>query len=157
MLKPPLFIPENALALRALDLFRQTHQRLALVIDEHGSVAGVITPEDILETVISDLPDEPEEGIIARADDSWLVDGMLNIDEFEDYLDKEIFPEDERGDYQTMGGFVMMRVGKIPRASDHFEWGDLRFEVVDMDGRRVDKILVTRLSPPDEKASATHE
>ena len=157
VLKPPLFIPENALALRALDLFRQTRQRLALVIDEHGSVAGIVTPEDILETVIGDLPDEPQERIIARSDDSWLVDGMLNIDEFEDYLDQELFPEDERGDYQTMGGFIMMRVGRIPREADHFEWGGLGFEVVDMDGRRVDKILVTRLHAPEEKDSPAHE
>ena len=153
-LKPPLYIPENALALRALDLFRQTRQRLALVIDEHGSVSGVITPQDILESVMTDLENEAEAEIVRRADNSWLVDGMMNIDEFEDYLDLDIFPEEERGDYDTIGGFVMMRIGRIPQTADQFTWNGLNFEVMDMDGRRVDKVLVSQPDSTSQKADS---
>ncbi len=153
-LKPPLYVPETALALQALEQFRQTGQRIALVIDEHGSVTGVTTPQDILEAVVGELPTEAvDASITPRADGSWLVDGMLNIDELEDYIDETIFPEDERGDYQTLGGFMMMRIGRIPQASDSFEWSGLRFEIMDMDGRRVDKILVSRLGNPAQEAA----
>ena len=94
--------------------------------------------------------------ITQRADGSWLIDGMMHIDEVEDLLDdKSLFPESERGDYQTIGGFMMMRVGRIPEPADQFEWNGMRFEVMDMDGRRVDKILVSRLNQPaEEKADA---
>ncbi|MAS35050.1 MAG: hypothetical protein CL610_13655 [Anaerolineaceae bacterium] len=145
ILKPPLIVPENALALSAMEHFRRSDQRLALVIDEHGSVTGILTPQDILEAIVSSAPADTHTEITPRSDGSWLVDGMLNIDEFEDYTGESIAPEDERGDYQTMGGFVMMRIERIPQPADQFEWNHLRFEVVDMDGRRVDKILVTRL------------
>jgi putative hemolysin len=152
-LKIPLFIPESALVLHVLEQFRQSGQRLALIIDEHGSMVGVTTPQDILEAVVGDLPTEAVEArIVERSEDSWLVDGMLNIDEFEDYLDETVFPEEERSDYQTLGGFVMMRIGRIPQTADRFEWNRLNFEVVDMDGRRVDKIMVTRRPAPDAKA-----
>ncbi|HLV37530.1 MAG TPA: hemolysin family protein, partial [Spirillospora sp.] len=152
-LKPPLYVPESALVLQALEQFRQSGQRIALVIDEHSSVVGVTTPQDILEAVVGTLPAGTEEASITpRTDDSWYVDGMINIDEFEDYIDQPIFPEDERGDYHTLAGFVMMRIGRIPQTADRFEWNGLSFEVVDMDGRRVDKILVTRL-PPAETSS----
>lgn len=153
VLKPPLYVPESALALHALEQFRQSGQRIALVIDEYSSVVGVTTPQDILEAVVGALPaGAAEASIIPRTDDSWYVDGMLNIDEFEDYIDQPVFPQDERGDYYTLAGFVMMRIGRIPQTADRFEWNGLSFEVVDMDGRRVDKILVTRL-PPTEASS----
>jgi putative hemolysin len=151
-LKPPLVIPENALATSTLEQFRQSRQRMALVIDEHGSVSGVVTPQDILEAVLGDLPAEAEARVSQRPDGSWLVDGMLHIDELEALLDdKALFPEDERGDYQTLGGFVMMRIGRIPEPADQFDWNGMRFEVMDMDGRRVDKILISRLEPPAEE------
>lgn len=153
-LKPPLYVPETALALQALEQFRQSGQRMALVIDEHGSITGVTTPQDILEAVVGELPTEDvEASITTREDGSWLVDGMLNIDELEDYIDETIFPEDERGDYQTLGGFMMMRIGRIPQAGDHFEWNALRFEVMDMDGRRVDKLLVSRVDSTKREAA----
>lgn len=155
-IKTPLVIPENAPATSALEQFRITGQRLALVMDEHGSISGVITPQDILEAVLGEAPAETEARMSQRADGSWLVDGMLHIDEVEDLLDdKALFPEDERGDYQTLGGFVMMRIGRIPQPADQFEWNGMRFEVMDMDGRRVDKILISRLNKPtEEKADA---
>lgn len=155
-IKTPLVIPENAPATSALEQFRITGQRLALVMDEHGSISGVITPQDILEAVLGEAPAETEARMSQRADGSWLVDGMLHIDEVEDLLDdKTLFPEDERGDYQTLGGFVMMRIGRIPQPADQFEWNGMRFEVMDMDGRRVDKILISRLNKPtEEKADA---
>ena len=151
-LKTPLVLPENAQATSALEQFRITGQRLALVIDEHGSVSGVITPQDILEAVLGEPPEETEARMSQRADGSWLVDGMLHIDELENLLDdKDLFPETERGDYQTLGGFVMMRMGRIPQPTDQFDWNGMRFEVMDMDGRRVDKILISRLNQAAEE------
>jgi putative hemolysin len=153
-LKPPLVLPENALATSALEQFRETGQRLALVIDEHGSVSGVVTPQDILEAVLGDLPTTTAARMARREDGSWLVDGMLHIDELENLLDdKDLFPEEEHGDYQTLGGFVMMRIGRIPLPTDQFDWNGMRFEVMDMDGRRVDKILISRLNAPTEEKS----
>jgi putative hemolysin len=117
-------------------------------------VAGVITSTDILEAIVGDLPaaGEPAEPeAIRREDGTWLLGGTLNIDEMKDLLEIPSLPDEEEGSYQTVGGFVMSQLGEIPREGDHFEWGEHRFEVMDMDGRRVDKVLVTPLAEPGEK------
>lgn len=155
VLQQPLFIPENVLMIEALDRFREQRENFALVIDEHGSIEGVISTKDILEAITGDLPemeDHGESSIIERDTNSWLVDGMVRPDELEDHLGRSIFPEDERGKYQTLGGFMMARLGHIPKASDRFVWAGMRFEVVDMDGRRVDKVLIEVL-PEEDNAS----
>lgn len=144
--RPPLFVPATTPAFTLLELLRQSRQHLALVIDEYGGIIGLVTLLDVLEAIVGDLPASDEElaAYTQREDGSWLVDGMLPIDEFEELLDGLELPEDERGDYQTLGGFVLARLGRIPTAGDAFAWGSLRFEVMDMDGHRVDKVLVAR-------------
>jgi putative hemolysin len=147
LLQPPVFVPENMPALRALELFRSTRSSLLLVIDEFGGLQGLVTPTDLLESVVGELPlpgQISDQEVVQREDGSLLIDGMYPIDEFLDLLDIDSLPEYDKGLYQSLGGFVMNYLGRIPAPGDHFEWKDFRFEVVDMDGLRVDKILVAR-------------
>lgn len=148
LITEPLFVPENMPALNTLEQFRQTGKHIALVIEEHGGIEGLVTITDILEAIVGDLPEEHEinqEQYTRREDGSWLIDGMLNIEEVEDLLDLRLFPEDERGDYDTLGGFMMKRLGRIPEAADVVDWNGVQLEVVDMDGYRVDKVLISYL------------
>ena len=128
-------------ASRALEVFKQKRAELMLVIDEFGSLQGLLTLNDIIEEIVGDI--EVEQQATQRQDGSWLLDGLLPVDDF-----KEIFKVDQlphETEYESLSGFVMMSLGRVPQATDHFEWNGLRFEVMDMDGRRVDKVLVTTL------------
>lgn len=151
ILSDPLFVPEAMRALKLMELFKQSGTHIALIMDEYGGVQGLVTFSDILEAIVGDIPtsaEEEEPPIIEREDGSWLVDGMLPIDEFADRFRLGDLVESGRGRYQTLGGFVLVHIGHIPSAGDHFPLGELRFEVVDMDGRRVDKVLVSRRDAP---------
>ncbi len=144
MLKP-LFIAESMLALKALELFKQTGRHMAMVVDEYGGTAGIVTLIDILEAIVGNLPSADDQRSLPakqREDGSWLVDGMIPIDDFKEALNIPKLDGDELGDYQTLGGFVMAHMGRIPSEGEHFIWGGYRFEVVDMDGMRVDKVLI---------------
>jgi len=152
-LRKPVYIPETLPVFNLMETFKKKCEQMALIIDEHGSVQGVVTLNDILESIVGDLPfeDEPEEQrIMEREDGSWLIDGMLPIDEFWEFFNIKSSQEEEWG-YQTLGGFVMTKLGRIPVTSDKFDAYQMRFEVVDMDGKRVDKVLISRL-PNDEPA-----
>jgi putative hemolysin len=147
-LRQPLFIPESTRGLKVLEQFKKFGTHIAMVVDEYGVIQGLVTMHDIFEEIAGDITDfneEPEEPqIIQREDGSWLLDGMLSIEELLDQFD---IPESaispvERGNYHTLGGFVSMQLGKIPISGEHFQWRKLRFEIVDMDGKRVDKVLV---------------
>ena len=141
-LSPALFIPETTFASRALEIFKESNKELVLVIDEFGGVTGLLTINDVIEEIVGDIEiGEPQ--VTQRQDGSWLLDGMLDIDEFKELFHLGILPNED--DYETLAGFVMTSLGKIPRTSDQFEWEGLRFEVVDMDARRVDKVLVSTL------------
>jgi putative hemolysin len=141
-LSPALFIPETTFASRALEVFKESNKELVLVIDEFGGVTGLLTINDVLEEIVGDIEiGEPQ--YTQRQDGSWLLDGMLDIDEFKELFNLGTLPNDD--EYETLAGFVMTSLGKIPHTSDQFEWEGLRFEVVDMDARRVDKVLVTTL------------
>jgi len=147
LLEKPLFIPENTPAVRVLEMEKELGVHEALVIDEYGGVMGFVTLFDVLEAIIGELPskgevDEPE--IVQREDGSYLLDGLLPIDEFKDLLDIDSLPEEDKVGYQTVGGFVMNQIGSIPAPGQCFKLEDLRVEVLDMDGHRVDKVLVTR-------------
>ncbi|MBE9181438.1 HlyC/CorC family transporter [Oculatella sp. LEGE 06141] len=145
MLRQPLFIPESTRAMKVLEMFKQSGTHVALIIDEYGVVQGVVTLNDVMEVIIGDVPfaDQPHEAdMIQREDGSWLVDGMIPIDKFKEAFKVAELPGERRGNYQTLGGFLITQLGHIPRSSDHLVWDDYRFEVVDMDGNRVDKILV---------------
>ncbi len=140
-LRPALFVPETSPASKILELFKQAQIPLALVIDEYGGTQGLVTLNDILEAIVGDV-ETVEPQAVQREDGSWLLDGTIPAEEFKEILRLEELPGEERGYYQTLGGFVMMSLGHIPVEGDHFQWGQLRFEVMDMDGRRVDKVLV---------------
>lgn len=153
-----LFVPDSMPAVQLLESFRGSHKHVALVMDEYGAVEGLVTVTDLLTAIVGDLPADASEAqgsFISRADGSWLVEGSAAMEEVAEHFGLDNLPEDERGTYQTIGGFVMARLGRVPKASDHFEWGGMRFEVMDMDGRRIDKVLVARAtsSRPEQKAS----
>ncbi|NET38794.1 MAG: HlyC/CorC family transporter [Cyanothece sp. SIO1E1] len=153
-LRQPLFVPETTRALKILEMFKQCKTSIALTVDEYGVIQGLVTLHDILEAIIGDLPsvDQPEESpAVQREDGSWLLDGMLSVERFKELFDMEELPGEAMGNYQTLGGFVITYLGRIPNAADHFEWKRLRFEVMDMDGNRVDKVLVMPKSKPDSQ------
>lgn len=149
-MRSPLYVPESVHALRALERFKQSGIHMALLIDEYGGIEGVVTLFDILEAIVGDIPtlgEIEEPPIVQREDGSWLVDGLLAIDEFIAHFDIRTMPSE--GAYQTVGGFMVLMIGNVPSASDYFEWQGLRLEVADMDGNRVDKILVELLPEED--------
>ncbi len=144
-----LFVPDSMAAIKLLESFRSAHKHVALVMDEFGAVEGLVTGTDLLEALVGHLPANATEAMgafVQRADGSWLVDAAVSMEEASTTLDLPELPEEEAGAYHTLGGFVMARLGRIPAVADHFEWGGLSFEVMDMDGRRIDKVLVNRLS-----------
>ncbi len=140
-LRPAFYVPETMMASRALEVFKEKNAELMLVIDEFGSLQGLLTLNDIIEEIVGDIEVEPQ--ATQRQDGSWLLDGLLNVDDFKEIFKVEKLPHEE--EYESLSGFVMMSLGRVPQAADHFEWNGLRFEVMDMDGRRVDKVLVTTL------------
>jgi putative hemolysin len=148
-LHPPLFVSETLPALELLQTFKQSRVQIALLVDEYGSVQGLVTLDDVLESIVGEIPSQEqneEREAIQREDGSWLLGGLLPVDEFKDLFHVQELPGEERGDYQTLGGFVMMQMGRIPLTGDKFTWDVLNFEILDMDGRRVDKVLVTPVS-----------
>ncbi len=145
VIKNPLFIPETATALNVLEKFRDAETHLAIIIDEFGSTLGLVTTNDILEAIIGDLPfgGIRSESIVKREDGSWLLDARLSNGEFCGVLGIKVLPSDEKGMYETLAGFVLKRLEKLPSKGEKFEWENHIFEVVDMDGKRVDQVLVT--------------
>lgn len=147
ILEPPLYVPETMTLMKLLEQFKRTHLPVALVVDEFGDVEGLVSLSDVTASIVGDLPPEPgEEPMIVRRDDgSWLIDGAVDIDTTTRTLGTDsLFGDDERQHYHTLGGFIMQRLGRIPRTGDVMEVRGFRFEVVDMDGNRVDRVLVSR-------------
>ena len=150
ILKPAFFVPETMFASRALEIFKEKGTEILLVVDEFGGLQGLLTINDILEEIVGQIEiEEPQ--ATQRQDGSWLLDGMLEVDEFKEIFKLHVLPHED--EYETLSGFVMMSLGRVPQSADHFEWHGLRFEVIDMDGRRVDKVLVTTLPqrPPTQE------
>jgi putative hemolysin len=145
VMQEPLFAPENARALQVLERFRETGVHLAVLLDEYGGIEGLVTSFDILEAIVGDIPtlaeiDHPP--IIKRDDGSWLVDGLISIDDFKKAFDIRKLPGE--GTYQRLSGFVLFMLGSLPSPGDHFGYAGFRLEVADMDGRRVDKVIVEK-------------
>ncbi|MEH1972557.1 MAG: hemolysin family protein [Nostoc sp.] len=154
-LRQPVFVPESTRGLKVLELFKQTITHMALVVDEYGVIQGLVTLNDIMSEIVGDVPstdgqDQPQ--AVQREDGSWLLDGMLPVEEFLELFGMEEWESEERGSYQTLGGFVITHLGRIPAAADYFEWQSMRIEVMDMDGNRVDKVLVV---PKGSKSTDT--
>lgn len=143
----PLFVPRSMSALSVLESFKQSGQHIALVVDEYGGIEGLLTHHDILKAIAAEIPSggkAAQPKAVKRDDGSWLLDGMLSVDEFKEIFNLESLPGEKRDAYQTLGGFIFTQMGRVPSESDTFEWGELRFEIVDMDGKRIDKVLVKK-------------
>jgi len=144
----PVFVPESLRALKLLEKLKEERTHIVIVVDEYGSVKGLGTLNDILEAIVGELPslDESDETYSVRRDDgSWLLDGMLPMDEFKDLLGLGLLEEEGSGRFLTLSGYVMTKMGRIPRAGDRFDSDGLTFEIMDMDGNRIDKVLVSPL------------
>jgi putative hemolysin len=139
MIEPVLFIPESALAADILEAFRGESVHMAMVLGEHSGIEGLVTMHDILEAVVGDI-EEPD--AVRRDDGSWLIDGRMPVEEFKDKLGIRLLPDEDKNLYQTLAGFIITYQGRIPRVAEHFDWEQYTFEVVDMDGNRVDRVLV---------------
>ncbi len=148
LLKPALFIPSGLSVYQVLEKFKAVQAQIALITDEHGGVEGLVTFIDLIEAIVGDVPEigDPEKPTaVLRDDGSWLIDGLLSIEEFKELFSIAALPDEEKKYFQTIGGFVMTYLGHIPKAGEKFTWQELTIEVVDMDARRVDKVLVTKL------------
>jgi putative hemolysin len=158
VMQSPIYIPETMSVFKVLEALRMSGVHTALVIDEYGGVQGLVTLNDVLEEIVGDamLPSSGTETpqVTRRVDGSLLLDGMLPTDRFKQVLKLKTLPDEEDGNYQTLGGFVMTQLGRIPMASEYFELEGWRFEVVDMDGHRVDKVLVSPVTSPDVNAGS---
>ncbi len=145
----PIFVHEGANALKVLESFRQSGLQMAVVVDEYGTIEGIVTLTDILEAVVgdiasADLPEEPH--IVPREQNAWLMEGMLPVDELMAFLNIQKLPGEHAGLFRTLGGFVMTQLGRVPVAGDHFECCGYGFEVIDMEGRRVRKVLIKKIA-----------
>jgi putative hemolysin len=155
-LSKPLFVPATARALDLLEEFRDAETPLALVVDEYGDIEGVVTVNDLLAAVvgvsqIAHGTDDQDAPIVQRADGSWLIDGSLSTDDLRELLHLDHLPGEQEHDFRTVAGMVMAALGRIPQTGEVFAWRGIRFEVVDLDGARIDKLLVTR-GPSDESS-----
>jgi putative hemolysin len=151
----PLFVPATARALDLLEEFRDAETPMALVVDEYGDIEGLVTLNDLLAAVVgaSQLGHgggEENAPIVSREDGSWLVDGSLSTDDLRELLRVDHLPGEQEHDFHTAAGMVMAALGHIPRTGEVFEWNGIRFEVVDLDGARIDKLLITPPAAPAE-------
>ncbi|MFY7973000.1 MAG: hemolysin family protein [Rubrivivax sp.] len=153
---PPVFVPETLTGMELLDHVRRAGADLVFVVDEYGAVQGVITERDLLEAITGEFtPTLAEDAwAVQREDGSWLLDGLIPVPELKDRLEIKELPEEDRGRYNTLAGMIMLLLGRLPRTTDAVQWDGWRFEVVDLDGKRVDKVLVSRTPelPPGDSA-----
>ena len=150
-IEEPIYLPENMAALKALENFQTSGVHLAMVVDEYGGITGMVTDYDILETIVGEIPEDSDDDdylAFRREDGSWLFDGLIVIDQLKDILDISEMPGEDRSAYQTLSGFVMSQLGRIPKTGAKFRYVGYEFEVVDMDGRRVDRVLVSKVEEP---------
>lgn len=151
-IQEPIYVPENMAALRALENIQTSGVHLALVVDEFGGIIGMVTDYDILEAIVGEIPEDGTDTdymAVQREDGSWLFDGLIAIDELKELLNIHMIPGEDRAGYQTLSGFVMSELGRIPKTGAKFTYDNYQFEVVDMDGRRVDRVLVAPVPQND--------
>ena len=152
-LQPAVFVPETLSGMELLDQFRASSAQLVFVVDEYGEVQGMITVLDVLEAITGEFttPTSEDSWAVRRDDGSWLFDGLIPVPELKDRLALKELPEEDRGRYNTLAGMIMLLLGRLPATADSVEWEGWRFEVVDLDGKRVDKVLVSALEPRPEE------
>jgi putative hemolysin len=153
-LQAPLYVPETITGMELLDNFRLSDVHMAFVIDEYGEVQGIITLQDLIEAITGEFqPRDPETSwAVQRDDGSWLLDGHIPVPELKDRLGLEEVPEEERGRYHTLSGMIMLLTGTLPKVADSVVWEGWKLEIVDMDGRAIDKVLAMRLPPAEGDA-----
>ena len=149
-----VFVPETLSGMELLDNFRASSAQLVFVVDEYGEVQGMITVRDVLEAITGEFttPSNEDSWGVQRADGSWLFDGLIPVPELKDRLGLKELPEEDRGRYNTLAGMIMLLLGRIPSTTDAVEWDGWRFEVVDLDGKRVDKVLASAMARQDAGA-----
>jgi putative hemolysin len=151
-LDKPLFVPATARGMDLIEEFRDAETTLALVVDEYGDITGLVTLNDLLSAVLgkaaTPLVDTSSSPIVQRDDGSWLIDGALAIDDLRELLGGGELPREDEEDYHTAAGMLINQFGRIPQVGEHFDWRGYRFEVVDLDGARVDKILIAAQGEP---------
>jgi putative hemolysin len=146
-----LFVPETMSLMKLLEQFKRTHLPLALVVDEFGDVEGLVSLTDVIAAMVGELPSEPgeEPSIVRREDGSWLMDGGLDLPTVFRTLDTDsLLSDEDLQHYHTLGGLTMLALGRVTKTGDVFNRGEYRFEIVDMDGNRVDRVLISRTSGP---------
>jgi putative hemolysin len=151
-LQPPVYVPESLTGMELLQNFRASGVQLAFVVDEYGEVLGIVTLRDVFEAITGEFRTpggEADQWAHRRDDGSWLLDGLIPIPELKDRLELKELPEEER--YHTLSGMLMMLLGRLPQTGDKTEWDRWRFEIVDMDGKRIDKVLASELAPDSER------
>ncbi len=148
-LQPPVFVPETLTGMELLAHLRESGAQLVFVVDEYGEVQGIITVRDVLEAITGEFTTAADEDAwaVQRPDGSWLFDGLIPVPELKDRLDLKELPEEDRGRYNTLAGMIMLLLGRLPHTADSVEWEGWRFEVVDLDGKRVDKVLAQAIAP----------
>ena len=147
LLQTPLYVPETLTGMELLDNFRSSDVRMAFVVDEYGEVQGIVTLQDLIEAITGEFqPRNPETSwAVQREDGSWLLDGHIPVPELKDRLSLDEVPEENRGRYHTLSGMMMLLTGRLPKVADSVEWEGWRFEIVDMDGKTIDKVLAARV------------
>ena len=158
-LAPPLYLPETISTTQLLETFRKERVQFGLVVDEYGDLQGIVTLTDVLTAIVGELPETDESGemdAVRREDGSWLVDGSLGLERLRQLLEIDELPDEEERSFHTVGGFAMHQLGRIPAVADHFEVAGYRFEVMDMDRNRVDKVLVARLPASSADLAQEH-
>ena len=148
-LQAAVFVPETLSGMELLDHFRASSVQMVFVVDEYGEVQGVITLRDVLEAITGEFTSALDEDswAVQREDGSWLIDGLIPVPELKDRLELRALPDEDRGRYNTLAGMVMLLLGRLPQVADVVEWEGWRFEVVDMDGKRIDKLLASPTIP----------
>jgi putative hemolysin len=147
-LQPAVFVPESLTGMELLENFKNSGVQLAFIIDEYGEVQGIVTLQDVMEAITGEFKTHRAEDAwaVQREDGSWLLDGLIPVPELKDRLSLKGVPEEERGRYNTLSGMVMLLLGRLPQTTDRCEWENWTFEIIDIDGKRIDKVLATAKS-----------
>lgn len=154
-LEQPLYVPETITGMELLDNFRSSNVHMAFVIDEYGEVQGIVTVQDLIEAITGEFkpPDATDAWALQREDGSWLLDGHIPVPELKDRLELDAVPEEDKGRYHTLSGMIMLLSGRLPRLGEKVNWEGWDFEIVDMDGKTIDKVLARKSAVADEKIS----